>query len=103
MEQKLLKLKKDYDMRLKAELNAEITRVKEFEVSNMRLEEADKYRSKMQNYREELEKNYQDKLNKLRDRERDTLEKSGAKMKELEAMNYNYRQKIGTREIEDSQ
>lgn len=53
----------------------------------------------MQDYREELEKNYQDKLNKLRDRERDSLEKSTMKMKELESLNYNYRQKI-TREHE---
>ena len=45
----------------------------------------------MQDYREELEKNYQDKLNKLRDRERDSLEKSTMKMKELETLNYNYR------------
>lgn len=48
----------------------------------------------MQEYREELEKNYQDKLNKLRERERDVLERSGAKTKELESLNYNYRQKI---------
>lgn len=87
-------MKKDYDQRFKAELSAEVARIKEFEAQNIRLEEADKYRSKMQEYREELEKNYQDKLNKLRERERDALEKSANKMKELETLNYNYRQKI---------
>jgi hypothetical protein len=31
----------------------------------------------MAEYREEIEKNYMDKLNKLREREKDTIEKCG--------------------------
>lgn len=45
-------------------------------------------------YREELEKSYADKLNKLRDRERDTLDKCANKMKEIETVNHDHRQRI---------
>lgn len=48
----------------------------------------------MQEYREELERNYQERLQKLRERERDVMEKAALKQKELEGLNYNYRQKI---------
>lgn len=50
-------------------------RIREFEISTVRMEEQEKHRKSMAEYREEIEKNYMDKLNKLRERERDTLEK----------------------------
>ncbi len=48
----------------------------------------------MQNYREELEKNFTEKLQKLRDREKDTIEKCASKMKEIETANHEHRQKL---------
>lgn len=48
----------------------------------------------MAEYREEIEKNYMDKLNKLREREKDTIEKCGQKMKEIETANHQNRQRI---------
>lgn len=50
-------------------MQAELTRIREFEISAIRMQEADTYRAKMQEYREELEKNYMEKLNRLRERE----------------------------------
>lgn len=47
MEERLIKLKKDYDQRLKTELATETARIREFEAQNIRLEEADKYRQKL--------------------------------------------------------
>lgn len=79
---------------MKAEMNAEIVRIREFEISTVRMEEQEKHRRSMSDYREELEKNYMDKLNKLRDRERDTLEKCTYKMKEIETVNHDHRQRI---------
>jgi len=40
----MAKFKKDYERRMQAELNAEITKVREFEIASVRLEEAEKYR-----------------------------------------------------------
>jgi hypothetical protein len=48
----------------------------------------------MQDYREELEKNYMDKLAKLREREKDVFDKCASKMKEIETINHDHRQKI---------
>lgn len=44
IEERMLKFKKEYEKRMQAELNAEITKVREFEMANVRLEEAEKYR-----------------------------------------------------------
>jgi hypothetical protein len=44
------KFKKDFESRMKAEMNAEIVRIREFEISNVRLEEAEKCRNEMQEY-----------------------------------------------------
>ena len=68
VEEKLLKFKKEYDLRMKAEMNAEITRIREFEISNIKIEEQEKNRLNMEAYRDDMEKNYLDKLAKLRDR-----------------------------------
>lgn len=75
LEERFAKFKREYEMRMKAEMAAEITRVREFEIANVRMEEAEKFRLQMQEYREELEKNHMEKLNKLREREKGTLEK----------------------------
>jgi DNA repair exonuclease SbcCD ATPase subunit len=93
-EEKLTKMKREFEARLKAEVNAEVTRVREFEVSALRLEEAERYRMKMENYRSELEQSYQEKLAKLKDRERDTIEKCKTKMKEIENASHEHRQRI---------
>lgn len=58
IESRMNQFKKDYETRMKAEMQAELTRIREFEISAIRMQEADTYREKMQEYREELEKNY---------------------------------------------
>jgi len=93
-EEKFTKFKKEYDQRMKAELNSEITRIREFELANIRLDEAEKYRLKMEQYRDELDKVYTDKLQKLREREKDTIERCKQQLKALEAASYDYRQKF---------
>lgn len=93
-EEKFTKFKKEYDQRMKAELSSEVTRIREFELANIRLDEAEKYRLKMEQYREELDKVYTDKLQKLREREKDTIERCKQQLKALEAASYDYRQKF---------
>jgi len=93
-EEKFTKFKKEYDQRMKAELASEITRIREFELANIRLDEAEKYRLKMEQYREELDRVYTDKLQKLREREKDTIERCKQQLKALEAASFDYRQRF---------
>lgn len=48
MEGRLLKMKNELEQRYKVDLQNEITRLKEFEVSRIRMEEAARYRDKME-------------------------------------------------------
>lgn len=80
-DEKFLRLKREYEAKMKTELEAEISRIRDFEIAALKIEEAEKYRLKMEAYREELEKMYLDKVNKLRERERDTIERCKQQIK----------------------
>jgi oral-facial-digital syndrome 1 protein len=60
----------------------------------VRIEEADKYKAKMEEYREELERIHQERLNKLRAREKETIDKCNERLRFIEAANHDHRQKI---------
>jgi hypothetical protein len=75
MEERLEKFKREYEKRMKGEMEAELVRMREFEVSNVRLEEAEKFRVKMEKYREEVDRGYMEKLGRLKERERETIER----------------------------
>lgn len=68
--------------------------MKEFEFSMLRIEEAEKNKAKMEEYREELEKLHQERLLKLRAREKETIEKCNERLRFIEAANHDHRQKI---------
>jgi len=58
-----------------------LTRIREFEFSLVRIEEAEKYKIKMEEYREELERIHLERLNKLRVREKETIDKCNEMLK----------------------
>lgn len=60
----------------------------------LRIEEAEKHKAKMEEYREELEKMHQERLLKLRAREKETIEKCTERLRFIEAANHDHRQKI---------
>ena len=80
-DERFLRVKREYEAKMKTDLEAEIARIKDFEIASIRIDEAEKYRIKMEQYREELEKMYLDKVNKLRERERDTIERCKQQIK----------------------
>ncbi|KRX11042.1 hypothetical protein PPERSA_05151 [Pseudocohnilembus persalinus] len=94
IEERMERFKKEYETRMKADMQAEITRIRNFEISNIRLEENEKAANEMQEYREELEKKYQEKLQRLREREKETLDRCAQKMKDIESYNHDHRQKL---------
>lgn len=69
MESRILKMKNELENRYKNDLANEITRLKEFEVSRIRMEEAARYRDKMESFRNEMENLHIEKVKELKLRE----------------------------------
>ena len=76
------------EIKMKADLEAEIACIRDNEFASIKLEEAGKYRIKMQEYKNQLDKVYNGKLLKLKERENEINIRRG----ELEKMEYNIRE-----------
>lgn len=74
-------------------MEGEIRRLKEFELSKIRMDEAQKYRQKLQDYRDEIERLQQDKIRELKVRENEALERIKNKERDLDKQAFEYRQK----------
>ena len=58
------------------------------------MEELEKNKLKMKEYQEELDISYRNKLQKLREREAEVIQRVANKMKDIESYNYQARQKM---------
>jgi oral-facial-digital syndrome 1 protein len=94
MEGRILKMKNELEQRYKNDLANEITRLREFEVSRIRMEEAAKYRDKMEAFRTEMEQMHLEKVKELKLREQQALERIKARDMEVEKSAYEHRQKV---------
>ena len=73
---------------------SEIRRLKEFEVSRLRIEEAARYRDKMETFRVEMENLHLEKVKELKMREEAAVERIKAKEREIEKAAFTHRQKV---------
>ena len=73
LEQRMMKYKQECEARYATDLQTEIRRLKEFEVSRIRIEEAGRYRDKMEAFRQEMETLHLDKVKELKGREENAL------------------------------
>ena len=80
----MLKYKQECEARFSNDLQREVRRLKEFEVSRIRIEEASKYRDKMEAFRQEMENLHLDKVRELKTREENALERIRSREVELE-------------------
>lgn len=94
VEERVIKYKREVDAKARLDLAAEVARVKEVEMASIKLEESAKYRTKMQEYRNELEQMHKDKLEKLKQREADVQEKCKRKEQDLEKAIFEHRQTV---------
>ena len=69
MEARILKMKAELEARYKSDLENEIRRLKEYQVSRLRMEEAARYRDKMEAFRSEMEHMHLEKIKELKTRE----------------------------------
>ena len=66
LEARILKVRDELEQRYKHDLANEITRLREFEVSRIRMEEAARYREKMESFRVAMEQLHLDKVKELK-------------------------------------
>lgn len=62
IDEKMIKYQREVDNRMRQELSAEIDRIREVEISAIRIEEANKYRQMLQQYRSEQDFEYKQRL-----------------------------------------
>ena len=64
---------RNYDAKYKADMEREIARLRDFEVSKIKMEEAQKYREKLNKFTEEMETLHMQNIKELKAREHDTV------------------------------
>ena len=87
----MLKYKQECEARFANDLQTEVRRLKEFEVSRIRIEEASRYRDKMEAFRMEMETLHLDKVRELKDREENAMVRIRSREVELEKSAYTHR------------
>lgn len=93
IEEKMIKYQRETEAKYKSELDRELLRMKEIEISNIRIEENKKYLKKLEEIRNEYEVEYSERYESLKRREVDFNLKISNKEKELEVNQYETRQK----------
>ena len=73
LEERMMKYKREMDNKYQDDLQREMQRLRDFEVSKIRMEEAQKYRNKLSDFTEEMEKLHLEKVKELKHREHDTI------------------------------
>ena len=72
----------------------EVRRLKEFEVSRIRIEEAARYRDRMESFRNEMEQMHLDKVRELKEREENAMARIATKEREVEKAAFSHRQLV---------
>jgi hypothetical protein len=91
LEERMMKYKKELEAKYANDLESEVRRLKEFEMSKLRIEEAQKYRQKIQEYRDELEVLQSDKLRELKLRESEAWERIKNRERDLDKQAFEQR------------
>jgi hypothetical protein len=94
IEEKMLKYQRELDARFQSDLEREIQRIKECELSLMRIEENKKYMKKIEEIRDEYDREYREKFDFLKKKENDLNLRLNLKEKDLETQLYENRQKF---------
>ena len=90
----MLNYKKETEARFQNDLQTQIRRLKEFELSRIRMEEADRYREKMESFRQEMETMHLEKVKELKQREENAMDRIKSRENELEKAAYTHRQSV---------
>ena len=94
LEERMMKYKREMEAKYQDDLSREVQRLRDFEVSKIRMEEAQKYRNKLSEFTEEMEKLHLEKVKELKVREQETIQRIKNKEREVETVAYEHRQKV---------
>lgn len=94
LEERMMKYKREMDAKYQDDLQREIQRLRDFEVSKLRMDEAQKYRNKLTQFTEDMEKLHLEKVRELKARESETIERIKHKEREVEKVAFEHRQKV---------
>ncbi|CAI2384444.1 unnamed protein product [Moneuplotes crassus] len=94
LEERMIKYKRECDERVTKEVQAAVAKVREIEISHVRLEEAAAYRTKLAEYSNELDSVHKSKIKELRQRESEVIERCKIKEREVEAAAFEHRQQV---------
>ena len=92
MDEKILRIQRDCEKRMKLELQTHVARVRETEITAMKLEEANKYQQLLQKYKNDHEKLYSRELDALKTREKKLQDQLRSKELEIEHKDFCQRQ-----------
>lgn len=91
LEERMQKYKRECDKKYADDLQREVARLRDFEVSKIRMEEAQKYRSKLTQFTDEMEKLHLEKVKELKIRENETIARIKTKEREVEKVAFEHR------------
>lgn len=94
LEERMMKYKREADAKYKSDLEKEIARLRDFEVSKIKMEEAQKYREKLNKFTEEMEALHLQNVKELKNREHETVQRIKEKERQVEQAAYEHRQKV---------
>lgn len=94
LEERMIKYKRELDAQYKEQLESEIKRLKDYEISRIRMDEAQKYRLKLQEFRDEMETMHLDKIKDLKLRENEAWDRIKNRDRDIEKAAYEHRQKV---------
>jgi hypothetical protein len=92
-EEKMFKYQRECEARYRSEMEREVQRIKEIEISQLKVEENRKYLKKIEEIRDEYAKEYNDKLETIKRREAELANRINYKEKDLETKIYENNQK----------
>lgn len=87
----MMKYKRECEQKYRDDLEREIKRLRDFEVSKIRMEEAQKYRDKLNEFTEDMERLHLEKVKELKTREQETIARIREKERQVESLAYEHR------------
>ena len=108
LEERMAKYQRECEIRMRDEIAREVRRIRDMEISAMRIEESSKYRDLLQKNRDENERMWKEKLESLKIREKELHERMSIKERDIEQKEFNFRQQTikdreNIKDKEDSQ
>lgn len=94
LEERMVKYKSELESQMRRELEEKVRQVKEIEVAAVRIGEANRFKAKLEEYRNQLQEMQSEKLNELRKREGEVAERCRLKERELEKLSFDHRQVV---------